>query len=173
MREFKKRIWRLMSRRNVPLRLWCFAAEYIADIMCLTAMPLTKLKGRTSYEFVFGHTPDISEYIEFEFYDWVWYWDSVAEYPEERKRLGRWLGVAHRVGQGMCYYILTEAAKVVVRSTLSGVSDDEGNIEDVDSKKKFFTDSLVTSIGNFRNAIIDKKDEDVILDTKNDSTNSA
>jgi hypothetical protein len=155
-----------MSRKNVPLRLWCFAAEYIANILCLTATPLAKLQGRTSYEFIFGHTPDISEYIEFEFYDWVWYWESDAEYPEERKRLGRWLGVAHRVGQCMCYYILTETAKVVVRSTLSSLEDDEGNVEDVTTKKTFFTSTLGSNIGNFRNAIIKKEERDVILDSK-------
>ena len=164
MREFKKRTWRLMARKNVPLRLWCFTAEYIAAILSFTATPLAKLQGRTSYEFIFGHTPDISEYIEFEFYDWVWYWDSSAEYPEEKKRLGRWLGVAHRVGQGMCYYILTETAKVIVRSTLSSLDDDEGNVEDVASKKSFFTTTLESNIGNFRNAIINKEERDVILD---------
>ena len=168
MREFKKRIWRLMARRNVPLRMWCFAAEYIADIMCLTATPLAKLKGRTSYEFIFGHTPDISEYIEFEFYDWVWYWDSEAEYPAERKRLGRWLGVAHRVGQGMCYHVLTESAKIVVRSTLSSLEDDEGSVEDVHRKKTHFTDILESKIGNFRNAIINKDEKNVVLNDKDD-----
>jgi hypothetical protein len=161
MREFKKRIWRLMARRNVPLRLWCFTAQYIADIMCFTAMPLAKLQGRTSYEFVHGNTPDISEYIEFEFYDWIWYWDSGAEYPDEKKRLGRWLGVAHRVGQGMCYYILTETSKVIVRSTLSSLDDDEGSVEDVTTKKNFFTTTLESNIGNFRNAIINKNDKDI------------
>ena len=165
MREFKKRIWRLMARKNVPLRLWYFTSEYIADIMSLTATPLAKLQGRTSYEFMFGHTPDISEYIEFDFYDWIWYWEPEAIYPEEKKRLGRWLGVAHRVGQGMCYYVLSETAKVVVRSTLSGLHDDEGNIEDVKGKKEFFTKTLESNIGNFRNAIINKDEKDVILDT--------
>ena len=165
MREFKKRISRLMARRNVPLRLWCFVAEYIADIMCLTATPLAKLQGRTSYEFIFGHTPDISEFIEFEFYDWVWYWDTEADYPEEKKRLGRWLGVAHRVGQGMCYYILSESSKIIVRSTLSSLADDEGNVEDVSTKQSFFTSTLENNIGNFRNAIVNKDDQDIILDS--------
>ena len=155
-----------MARNNVPLRLWCFAAEHIADIMCLTATPLAKLQGRTSYEFVFGHTPDISEYIEFDFYDWVWYWDRDAEYPNERKRLGRWLGVAHRVGQGMCYYILTESAKVIVRSTVSGLEEDEGAVEDVTTKREFFNSTLESKIGNFRNSIINKEEKDIIIDDK-------
>ena len=131
-----------MARKNVPLRLWCFAAEHLANIMCFTATPLARLQGRTSYEFVFGHTPDISEYIKFGFFDWVWYWDRDAEYPNELKRKGRWLGVAHRDGQGMCYYILTESSKVIVRSTVSGLEEDEGAVEDVASKQKFFNSTL-------------------------------
>ena len=110
--------------------------------MCLTATPLAKLQGRTSYKFVFGHTPDISEYIEFDFYNWVWYRDRDAEYPNERKRIGRWSGVAHRVGQGMCYYILTEPSKVIVRSTVSGLEEDEGAVEEVASKQTFFNSTL-------------------------------
>ena len=65
----------------------------------------------------------------------------------------------------MCYYVLLETAKVVVRSTLSGLHDNEGNIEDVKSKKEFFTKILESNIGNFRNAIINKDEKDVILDT--------
>jgi hypothetical protein len=28
--------------------------------------------GRTGHEEITGNTPDISEYIDFDFYDWVW-----------------------------------------------------------------------------------------------------
>jgi hypothetical protein len=31
--------------------------------------------GRPGYEQVTGETPDISEWLDFEFYDLVWWWD--------------------------------------------------------------------------------------------------
>ena len=65
----------------------------------------------------------------------------------------------------MYMYVLSETAKVVVRSTFSGLHYNEGNIEDVKSKKEFFTKTLESNISNFRNAIINKDEKDVVLDT--------
>jgi hypothetical protein len=35
------------------------------------------------------------------------------------------VGVAHRVGQALCYYILNENAQVIVRSTIQPISKEE------------------------------------------------
>ncbi len=162
--EVKKLTWRTMAKRNVPVRLWCFALEYECQLLCLTASPIAKLQGRTSYEHVFGHTPDISEYIEFAFYDWVWYWDDSSTFPQERKLLGRWLGVAHKVGQGMCYYILNENAKIITRTTVSTIADDEQPTQELKEKQAFFTQSMDSKIGNFRNAIVDSSKKDTAFE---------
>ena len=54
-----------------------------------------------------GKTPDISEYLDFDFYDLVWYWrqphPSLSEHDRE---LARWMGIAHRVGSDMCYWLM-------------------------------------------------------------------
>lgn len=40
----------------------------------------------------------------------------------KRKRLiGRWLGIAHRIGSNMTYWILTKAGHVIARSTVQHV----------------------------------------------------
>jgi len=56
--------------------------------------------GRTGYEEVFGQTPNIAEYVDFEFYDLVWWWDKADKMSSttDPKRLARWLGISHRVG---------------------------------------------------------------------------
>ena len=41
--------------------------------MSRTASNSVKLKGRTPLESLTGKTPDISEYFDFAFYDWVWF----------------------------------------------------------------------------------------------------
>lgn len=46
--------------------------------------PMYKKRGQSGYEMVFGNIPDISEYIEFEFYDHCWYWDTPQSYPHEK-----------------------------------------------------------------------------------------
>lgn len=63
------------------------------------------LHGPTPFELVTGNTPDISEYISFEWYQPIWYYDSTS-FPEPARHLGRWIGVAHNTGQAMCFWIL-------------------------------------------------------------------
>ena len=50
-----------------------------------------------------GKTPDISEYLHFGFYDWVVFRQNAGVGKSE---IGRWLGVSHKVGQLMSYWIL-------------------------------------------------------------------
>ena len=76
------------------------------------------IRGRTGYEIVLGTTPDISEYIEFDFYDYCYYWDNPQSYPQEKKHIGRWLGIAHRVGQALVYWIMNSNGYVTARSTV-------------------------------------------------------
>jgi hypothetical protein len=53
-----------------------------------------------------GNTPDISEFLEYKWYQPVWYYEPTA-FPEQRKHLARWIGVAHRVGQATAGFIET------------------------------------------------------------------
>jgi hypothetical protein len=96
--ELKKHVRRIMSKTKTPKRLWDFCASYVAELRCLTAQPLYSLHGRTPYEIVTGNTPDISEYIAFSWYQPVWYYDR-TNFPEETNHIGRWIGLAHNVGQ--------------------------------------------------------------------------
>jgi hypothetical protein len=91
-----------MSHSKTPLRLWDFCALYVAELRCLTTQPLFSLHGWTPYELVTGNTPDISEYIAFEWYQPIYYYDR-SNFPEDREIIGGWIGVAHNVGQALCY----------------------------------------------------------------------
>jgi hypothetical protein len=81
--------------------------------------------GRTGYEQITGKTPDISEWLDFDFYDWVWYHDppdTMAGTTGEVQKIGRWVGVANRVGSALTYWITTASGKVVARSTVQHVT---------------------------------------------------
>jgi hypothetical protein len=56
--------------------------------------------GSSGYEMVTGNTPNISEWLDFEFYDLVWWIDqpNKLNVNDVTKQLGRWLGVSHHVG---------------------------------------------------------------------------
>ena len=143
----KKHVHRLMQHTRTPKRLWDFCTCYVAELRCLTAQPLYSLHGRTPYELVTGDTPDISEYAEFEWYQPVWYYEPSA-FPGDRRILGRWLGVAHRIGQAMCYWILPESGVPLARMTIQAITTDEMSTTEVQEGLKAFDKSLLAKIGD-------------------------
>ena len=78
--------------------------------------------GRTAIEIVTGETPDISEYLDFSFYDWVIYRTNAGL---GESSLGRWIGVSHKVGQQMSYWILTISGHVISCVTVQRLTEDE------------------------------------------------
>jgi hypothetical protein len=52
-------------------------------------------------EVMTGETPDASEFLVFDFYGWVKYHDPHTGLADN-VFLGKWLGVAHNVGQARC-----------------------------------------------------------------------
>jgi len=108
----KKSIHHLLLCSKAPLALWDYCATYVADITCLTANDLYVLHGRTPYEMVTGNTTDISEYTDFAWYEPVIYYEDLP-FPEEKEKLARWIGVAHRVGQALCYWLLIDSGQVI------------------------------------------------------------
>jgi hypothetical protein len=63
-----KRLQLQMDRKQVPVRLWDFGLVHEGAL--LTHI-LQGCDSRTRYEEVTGNTPDISEWLDFEFYDIV------------------------------------------------------------------------------------------------------
>lgn len=147
IRELKKAIARLMKRHSAPKRLWDFAAAYAADIRSLTAHPLFSLEGRTPYEKVTGNTPDISEWVEFDWYEPLWYYEADG-FPSDKRLLGRWLGVAHRIGQAMCYWILPASGVAIARTTVQKISPDEMATDTVRAALQQYNQGIRDTIGD-------------------------
>lgn len=107
IRELKTKLYRAIHRRKVPKRLWDYALKWVSEIGNRTVNSSRYSKERTPIECVTGETPDISEYIDFGFYDYVVF-RSNAGLGESS--IGRWLGVSHSIGKLMSYWILPESA---------------------------------------------------------------
>ena len=103
---------------------WDYVAIYVSEIRSCMAHQLYKLHGRTPYEIVAGDTPNITEWLEYDFYQPVWFY-SPAVFPVEKQLLRRWLGVAHRVGQALCYWILPVSGVPIARSMVQPISKDD------------------------------------------------
>ena len=116
-----------MTKRDVPDRLWDFGLIWVCETGNITASSSKYAGGRTSLELIAGETPDISEYLDFGFYDWVIYWSNAGL---GEPSLGRWLGVSHRVGQLMSYWILTESGNIISCVTVQRLTNtDQQTVE--------------------------------------------
>ena len=142
IKELKKCMKRIMSIESAPKCLWDYAAKLACEIRRRTAHPLWKLDGRTPMEVVTGETPDISEFIQFHFYQMIWYYETPDDISQEVRRLGRMLGPAHRVGQAMCYYILPVSGEVISRSTVAELTKVELMDPAIHKRIQTFDDAL-------------------------------
>ena len=114
IRKIKKGIKRHTRRTNSPKRLWCFLGEYVAAIRRLTAHDLPGLDGMVPEARYNGGFADISEYCQFDWYQYVWYMD-----PNQEKHLGRWIGVARNIGSPMIFWILAKSGIPIARSSVT------------------------------------------------------
>jgi hypothetical protein len=69
---------------------------------------------------MYGHTSDISSLCNYDFYEPVWYFE-LQEFPEDRRKMARWLGEAHGIGQAMCYWIIPDSGTPIVQSTVQPI----------------------------------------------------
>jgi len=109
---------------KTPIKLWDFCANYVSHLCNQLVRPLTDLNGRTPYKKITGNTPDISELLEFEWYQPIWYYEP-SEFPHQNKLLGRWIGIAHRIGQALCVWILPLSGVPIARTTIQAISKED------------------------------------------------
>jgi hypothetical protein len=55
----------MRQRKNIPTRLWDYAMVHITKLMGMTAQGHNRRMG---HDAITGETPDISEYVDFDFY---------------------------------------------------------------------------------------------------------
>lgn len=117
----KGRWKRQKTEKNIPERLWDRSLVYESKVL----QPISRGNGqRPGLEQVTGRTPDISEYCDFGFYDLVWYYPGSGvklDTVDDTRKLGRWMGVSHRVGSDMCYWILTVSGKLISNTSVQHV----------------------------------------------------
>ena len=144
--EIKSFASKTMERYQVPLRLWCFAYEYAAEVLSFIVLGSFQLQNRTPYKSAMHYTPDISEYVNFHFYQWCYYWDKT----KKEKKIGRWLVVAHQVGQSMCYWVLVQSGNYIARSTVIPIPKEDALSTSLKERMNEFTASVHDVIGNHR-----------------------
>ena len=67
-------------------------------------------------EWLIGSTPDISNLLQFVFWEPVYYFAVEPKVGDTTELLGRFVGISENVGHAMTYKILTESDKVISRA---------------------------------------------------------
>ena len=159
VREVKTKVKHRRCRRKVPRRLWDFQFKHAAEVMNYT---FKKNIGVTPYELVTGDTPDISEYLDFGFWDLVWFWDKPK--AEDNPKLARWLGVAHRVGSALCYYVIKGNGQIESRTTVQHVTKLDMEENETQQQLRAFEADLNKRLDDKNFILNDDLDHDLWLD---------
>ena len=139
IREIKKRWYRIMMKKKVPPRLWDYGIVWTCETANLTVSSSRYADGRTPLEIITGETPDISEYLDFGFYDWARYTTNAGL---GETSLGRWLGVSHKVGQLMSYWILLVSGHVTSCTTVQRLTNAEMETREWQQRMNEYDDKL-------------------------------
>ena len=150
--ELRKSWFRTMHRKRVPKRLWDYGLMWVSEVRVRTSTDATDLKGRTPLERITGDTVDISEYLDFGFYDWCWYHENAGLGPT---KLGRWLGVAHRVGGLMSYWLLMINCTVIARTTVQRVTSLEMQTTHMKERAQAFDEATKAKIKDSEHIILE------------------
>ena len=75
-----------MAKKKVPKWLWDFSLVYKSALLCHMARGTGK---RTGYVDVTGQTPNISEWLNFKFYDLIWWLErpTKPDFTEDTQQL--------------------------------------------------------------------------------------
>ncbi len=104
------------SRRRIPKCVWDFHIVWDRYIHA-------RFTETTIHHWRPSRGIQSTEWIEFEFYDLVVYWDDREH--ETKQSIGRWLGPSHHIGSALYYYIWTEKATVLSRTSVQHITEEE------------------------------------------------
>jgi hypothetical protein len=106
IREIKKGSGRKMITAKSPKVLWDDCLELEAYIRSHTAYDIYGLKGEVPETIMTGRTPDISPFAEYQWYQWVKFYNETAKYPNNKYVLGKYLGPSLDIGSAMAAKLL-------------------------------------------------------------------
>ena len=148
--EIRKCWFRIMLKK-VPKQLWDYGIKWVCEVMQCTASTSGDLSRRAALEQLTGETPEISDYLDFTFYDWCWYNDNAGL---GETKLGRWLGASHRIGSLMSYWVLTQKGNVISHTTISRVTNLEMQIHSTKSRLQDFDTAITDRLNDEAHIII-------------------
>ena len=94
--------------------MWLLCLIYV--VFLLNHLATESLGWKTPLEVTTGQKTDVSAFLQFRWWEPVYYLADARTYPSEsREKLGRWVGIAENQGDALTYMVLDDiSGKVVV-----------------------------------------------------------
>ena len=142
-----KQMWQQMKvEKGVPNRAWSFAVRHIAKL--LQHIP-AKQGQPTGREMVTGFTPDISDLLDFEFWDLVWFYPHKhPSITDDARQLGRWMGSARNVGTSLTYWIMPVSGKPLTDDSVEHVTAEDLRNDAIKAQVAAFDAALTTRLND-------------------------
>jgi hypothetical protein len=116
-KDTKTKVNHLLNSKGAPPKAWLLALQYVCELQNHTAVK--SLNWRTPVEWLLGYTPDITVFLQFEFWEPVYYSKYDAQFPSDTTELlGRFVGISENVGNAMTFKVLTCEEKVINRAVI-------------------------------------------------------
>ena len=96
---------------------------------------------------VTGNTADISELVEFGWYQWIYYRDATTPFTLPKEELVKYLGLSENVVSMIIMWILKQNGEIVSRKTLRTLTDSELASETERTKRDIFTKAVNKNLG--------------------------
>ena len=109
----KEAVRKDMHESSSPMILWDYCVERRARINNLMAKDNFKLHGTTLHTATMAEEGDISSLCQFGWYEWCYYREHTAAFPNNHEVLGQVLGPAHSEGNEMAQWVLKANGRVV------------------------------------------------------------
>jgi hypothetical protein len=147
----KRSIFKIMHHSKAPPDEWLECAQYV--IACHNKTARKSLHWRTPWEMVFGDTPDLSELVDYKFYQPVYYVadPNASSFPEPKLHEAHYLGPAYHHGSVLCHWIRLPDGSKIAKSLLRPNHDahavlKEEEMEEIADKQLYYKDGMSSTL---------------------------
>jgi hypothetical protein len=146
----KRSVFKILHHSKAPPDEWLECANYV--IACHNKTARKSLHWRTPWEMVCGDTPDVSELIDYSFYQPIYYVadPDAKTFPEPDLHEAYYLGPSYHHGGTLCHWIRLPDGSKISKSLLRPNYDlkKEEEVEKAAEKQLYYKDGIPSDAHN-------------------------
>jgi hypothetical protein len=146
IRDLHRIFQKAMYKTNALYVLWDHCMELMSEVRSHTVLDHHRLGGDTPTTKLTGDASDISHLCEFGWFNPVWYIDVTD--PLQNKKLARYLGPSHDIGQAMCSKLIMEKGQIIAQTSVIPLSSAEINNAVIKQQTIYYENTFKTALGD-------------------------